>query len=443
MIYSRSFSVHLSSRSAGYLDRGSDFETSETIIMAVQNHSGTEPVAAVPVSSKASRLDGGTEDSRPRKHQKVSSHKGQDSIPVDEPYIMTAPTGTSRDIEAFYLRRRKIAKYAAAIRQKQALARKVNGDWSRMPITGQKGMANFTGALCYRHSLLQVLLHLPKFVNWLVAYHRQENCVSDDSKKCLSCRLRVLIQEYWRVGRDKKSGLSKVLLELDRTFKSLGWSPGTRSGQADPDEQVAWMLGVMRGEMPSSTFAYFEAINHLVTNSLVKCGKCGHESKTEAHDERLLSVPIQPRVRNGFLSKYLQRYMDEVVDDYRCESCNDKGPKRRLQEIGHGPDTLLVQLKRFNWDGTKDNSAVGIDLTLDLSRYSAATNHQPLRYELAAVIKHAGSSGSGHYISSVKGSDGRWYCFDDSKISAVSVKEATSGVARFTPYMLFFQRKWD
>src|ERR1700709_2100076 len=106
----------------------------------------------------------------------------------------------------------------------------------------------------------------------------------------------------------------------------------------------------------------------LVTTSAIRC-KCGHESRTEGHPDRILPVPIIPKIRKGTLLGYLQKYMVEVINDYRCEKCMDMSQKRRVQLITHAPDILAVQLKRFDWQGNKDTSPIIIDTTLNLDKY--------------------------------------------------------------------------
>lgn len=137
---------------------------------------------------------------------------------------------------------------------------------------------------------------------------------------------------------------------------------------------------------------------------------------------------------------YLQKYMVEVVEDYKCEKCEDGGEKQRVLLIGHCPDILTVQLKRFDWDGTKVNTPVRIPATLDLDEYRDVGNDNKMRYELTAVIKHAGDSGFGHYVCDARASDGEWYHFDDDRKSRSSVVRATASKSGFTPYILFFKR---
>ena len=139
---------------------------------------------------------------------------------------------------------------------------------------------------------------------------------------------------------------------------------------------------------------------------------------------------------------YLDKYMVEVVEGYKCEKCEDSSKKQRVLLIGHGPDILTVQLKRFDWDGTKVHTPVRIPTSLDLDEYRDVGNDNQMRYQLTAVIKHAGSGGFGHYVCDAKAGDGEWYHFDDDRKSKCSAAEATSSSkSGFTPYILFFKRK--
>lgn len=40
----------------------------------------------------------------------------------------------------------------------------------------QPGFDNIKMSRCYRHSLLQALLHIPKLVNWLLEFHKLGEC---------------------------------------------------------------------------------------------------------------------------------------------------------------------------------------------------------------------------------------------------------------------------
>jgi ubiquitin C-terminal hydrolase len=191
--------------------------------------------------------------------------------------------------------------------------------------------------------------------------------------------------------------------------------------------------------LPSSVYAHFDAVGGLVLNSSIAC-KCGYVSRTDDHAEGSLSLPIKPRIKNGDVSSYCESYFTEVVEGYRCDKCTDTSKKWRKQAIVYSPDILLVQLKRFDWEGTKDGAAIGVNALLDLNRFRDTKNQEPSKYELTAVIKHSGNASfSGHYIAFALGPDGRWTMFNDSQASASSLTEAR-GIYKGHPYLLFYQR---
>lgn len=66
-----------------------------------------------------------------------------------------------------------------------------------MPSSLQRGMTNHTGAVCYRLSLIQSLLHLPVFVNWVLDQVLSATCVADNHEACVSCCLHQLVKQYW------------------------------------------------------------------------------------------------------------------------------------------------------------------------------------------------------------------------------------------------------
>lgn len=184
------------------------------------------------------------------------------------------------------------------------------------------------------------------------------------------------------------------------------------------------------------------SIFQLATTSAILCSDCGHESKTAPLFERTLSLGLMPKTRGGSISSYLEQEMVDVVDGYRCESCNKSGKRSRVREVEHGPDVLVVQLKRYTWDGRKDSQPIETGTRLDLNQFRGALgDEENLLYEPIAVVNHAGSTGSGHYTCSAKGPDGAWHCYDDSLKSRMRVE--TLSQASKMSYLVFYKRKAD
>lgn len=182
-----------------------------------------------------------------------------------------------------------------------------------------------------------------------------------------------------------------------------------------------------------------QSIMQLVLSSRVTCDNCHNVSVGGLQDELAFSVPLKPRIKGGSLSSYLQKYMNETIQGYRCEKCKVVGDVHRSQSISHAPDILFVQLKRFDYAGRKDRYGLPIDPTLDLSPYrDPSGSKDSMEYELLASIMHVGNLSSGHYTCNARGSDGRWSCFDDGYHGATTLAKATCGDE---PYLLIYQRK--
>ncbi|KAM0177789.1 hypothetical protein ACHAPF_004052 [Botrytis cinerea] len=323
-----------------------------------------------------------------------------------------------------------------SLRKRRYLASKVRNDSSRMPSNAQRGLSNVTGYACYRNSLLQGLLHLPKFFNFLFDQHPVETC-EISKRDCLACSLSLLSSKYWAVDVPSKD-ITPILRKLEVQCKRLGWYPGP-SGQGDPHEQITWMLEKIEKQIKASSVASMQSIMQLVLSSRIKCDHCNNVSVGDLQDELALSIPLKPRIRNGSVSSYLHKYLDETIEGYKCEKCKVTGDVHRVQSISHAPDILFVQLKRFGYDGRKDKLAIPIDHTLDLSPYrDPSGSKDSMEYELVASVSHSGSLDYGHYTCDARGPDGRWSCFNDAHYNATTLAKALGGNQ---PYMLLYQRK--
>src|SRR5450432_1898507 len=102
-------------------------------------------------------------------------------------------------------------------------------------------------------------------------------------------------------------------------------------------KDIAWNLFNIR----NSVFSYFDAFNNSILESEIRCGKCGHVSKTQGNNERHLSIPIKvPGLGSRHLHLLIRAYMDEVIQGYRCENekCKHVSDKHRIQKIAYAPD---------------------------------------------------------------------------------------------------------
>ena len=103
------------------------------------------------------------------------------------------------------------------------------------------------------------------------------------------------------------------------------------------------------------------------------------------------------------------------------------------------PNILVVDIKRFNADNRKKQVFVDFPLeNLDLSKYVIGYNNESYVYDLYAVCNHSGSSLGGHYTSFVKNANGKWYHYNDTTVSEVSL---TQQIKSPKAYCFFYRKR--
>ena len=100
--------------------------------------------------------------------------------------------------------------------------RLISNRWEGIPRTRRsRGLVNPDGTQCYRNSVLQALLHIPKFLNWLEGQHTNANCrlcywvnflsfriwrltdfigIVNLRTNCIACMFRNLAFQYWHAS---------------------------------------------------------------------------------------------------------------------------------------------------------------------------------------------------------------------------------------------------
>ncbi|CAL8129565.1 unnamed protein product [Orchesella dallaii] len=170
---------------------------------------------------------------------------------------------------------------------------------------------------------------------------------------------------------------------------------------------------------------------------------------------------------------------EELSEDekYLCSRCGSHQLATKKLQIWRLPPVLIVHLKRFQpvqgrWikshkvvnfpfkdfypnnylaevprrtSEAAENPADGPIIDQDLfplqdfhqHRLMEGQNPFDLKYKLYAIVCHSGIMGGGHYISYAKGSNDKWYCFNDSSCKEVQEDQIETSTA----YMLFYERE--
>jgi ubiquitin C-terminal hydrolase len=134
-------------------------------------------------------------------------------------------------------------------------------------------------------------------------------------------------------------------------------------------------------------------------------------------------------------------------ESYYCSKCKTHVSALKNFDLWAVPDVLIISLKRFkDVQGSyfvhreKITNLVQFPVdTLDLSRFvkGPTTTDAPPIYTLAGVSEHIGGLGGGHYTAKCKNfQSGRWFSFDDSRVSETTASQVVTPEA----YALFYVR---
>lgn len=126
------------------------------------------------------------------------------------------------------------------------------------------------------------------------------------------------------------------------------------------------------------------------------------------------------------------------ADEFPATRCKGLRDAQKVFTVDLGPPILTVHLKRFMSNGKKIGRSIDFGEDLDLGQ-AMAGKRQDARYKLFAVVEHiGGSNSSGHYVCHAKGSDGRWYLFNDSVVSSAN---SSSVLGNRNAYILFYAKQ--
>ena len=133
---------------------------------------------------------------------------------------------------------------------------------------------------------------------------------------------------------------------------------------------------------------------------------------------------IEKSIRDFFNPELIK--VDKEQKGYVCEKCHKTTNAVKHNSILRAPETLLVHLKKFRFNGTsssKMKQAVSYPMFLDLTEY-CDDKDLPVKYQLLSVVVHEGRSlSSGHYIAHCKQPDGTWATYDDEYINKISERD--------------------
>lgn len=330
------------------------------------------------------------------------------------------------------------------------------------------GFANL-GNTCYLNSVLQCLSYTPSFVQYLLEKDvfasftggsssnltNNSKVFSNNSSKGSNgfCAVRVMSRLLQNIhGNGGSNG--RVLQPKEFVMNIRHVSKSFRIGrQEDSHEFFRLLLDSMQRsclrkaniKQENHPAAPTTLVNRIFAGKLknsLKCAKCKYVS--ERFDDFLdLSLEINNGIKSikGALKHFTAV---ETLDDsnaWKCSSCKQLNRAEKGMTIETCPNVLVIQLKRFDIMFGKIKKHIefptSLDLAAGMSKSSDDRKRGRTKYELHAVLVHAGySTDCGHYYAFVRGSSGQWYEMNDESVRWVSLDTVLQQKA----YMLFYSR---
>ena len=235
--------------------------------------------------------------------------------------------------------------------------------------------------------------------------------------------------------------------------------------------------------------------NHFRGVQTTECiGKNGCIHKSERNED-FLTLPVQVKNKKSIyesLESFVEGEILEGDNAYQCDYCEGMVTALRRVCIKHLPNTLIIVLRRFEFDFDKMNRVKVNDycefpLEIDMEPYTQeglerkeiakellrsenSTKEIPQRkypddyykFNLKGMVIHMGTAESGHYYSYIQDrSSGKWHEFNDTLVSPFSAEdipsEAYGGVEKWhsvystysinsrekyrSAYLLFYERE--
>lgn len=299
------------------------------------------------------------------------------------------------------------------------------------------------GNSCYMNSSLQVLFGMDTFGDLIQQELQQgENESKADFKgrckvqKALKAVAEAILAKDSTQIR-KAMTRFRVALFNSNIASDFKWEPGYElSRQHDGPAFILAVLGAL-----DFTIQCKKA-------RIVQHGNTRYEVSSKTSSQGMLLLNLPKKDGSTLQEIFQQQYKPEQLNankpfKVRIEGQSHQFTKFALQEriTGSIPDSLPVQIVRFQNDGSKNATAVDcrnggrVDLTNIFD--PAIRGEDPIIYKVVSFQMHHGdSSAGGHYTAYSHCPDGKWRHYDDSYVTEVSDEEAEREMAYAYTLML-------
>ncbi|EKE39758.1 hypothetical protein ENUP19_0339G0020 [Entamoeba nuttalli] len=333
--------------------------------------------------------------------------------------------------------------------------KRVNGaTFKKQPFVGLENL----GCTCYINSLTQQLYMNPYFRNSIM------NVKATDETPYIKTYQKLFTELHETKVR---------YINTDEYVSSLKGEDGKELNpyvQMDTHEFLSSTLDTIEKELKSiegQENIIDKCFSGTLVNQIVS-KECEHISE---HEEKTIceqmNIVVFGEKNKTSLAESLQSLVngDELTGEnkYFCEKCKKKVDAIRRTCIKTPPNTLILHLKRFEFDyetlqRIKINDRYEFPRELDLYPYCIEHINHPekkdengeYKFKLVGVLVHLGTLDSGHYYSYIKDQEtgDEWFSFNDDLIDKFDIntlEESCFGGGQYSKhysaYILFYQKE--
>ena len=334
---------------------------------------------------------------------------------------------------------------------------------------GLSGLANL-GNTCFMNSCMQVLSHTYEFDSFLEEekYKKKlqnkiesvillewdnlrkimwtSNCVVSPGKFLKTIQKVAHIKKMEMFTGYSQNDLPEFLLFIIDCFHtSLAREiKMTISGTpANNTDKIAIKCFEMIQNMYSKEYSEVWNLFYAVHVSEIIHLETGEQIKMTPEPYFMIDLPIPEKNKSPSLIDCFNHYVEgEILDGengWYNEATKERINIKKKIQFWSFPNILVIDFKRFNHKFQKNQIHIQFPLDeLDLSEYVIGYKKEMYKYELYGVCNHSGGVMGGHYTAYVKNANGKWYHFNDTSVSEVTLLDS---IVSPKAYVLFYRKK--
>ncbi|GIL81130.1 hypothetical protein Vretifemale_10246 [Volvox reticuliferus] len=302
----------------------------------------------------------------------------------------------------------------------------------------------------FMRSVVQCLAHIPPFVEACLNDVHSAKCqhmllypplglkAARDCKRCgIECQIAVECRAFG-INAGRPRDLVHTSNPWFAEIRHLSWMKCDSAGAL-----VKVLEAVEMDESAKMPKGYNTLVGYFfngVCRSRVTCTECGSFSDMR---EPFKVLPLDVKAASTVPEALEQLFQKSILTEaYRCKCgvCKkrvDAAEELKLLEV---PTILILQIKRFDFNGRKNKKHIGFNLDLDLAPYMAQDVGAPqdTRYTLMGVLScpHSDVQSVDHHPACVRSPEGDWRVIGRKEVVKVTAEELKQREAYFLFYIL-------